>query len=67
VYAYTATNPDELSVEPGQSVSLLEPDDGQGWVKVRSPAGGVGLVPASYLGPPAGGTAVAAQVNGACG
>ena len=33
----------------GQSVRVLEDDDGSGWVKVADTSGGNGLVPASYI------------------
>ncbi|KAL9082661.1 MAG: hypothetical protein Q9159_006269 [Coniocarpon cinnabarinum] len=52
LYAYTATGADEVSVSEHDSIAVLEPDDGSGWMKVSSSAG-EGLVPASYveLGP----------------
>ena len=34
----------------GATVSVLEPDDGSGWVKVCDTRGNDGLVPATYLG-----------------
>lgn len=33
----------------GATVSVLEPDDGSGWVKVSDTRGNDGLVPATYL------------------
>jgi hypothetical protein len=47
LYGFDATNDGELSVPDGKEITLLEEDDGSGWVKVRS---GVkeGLIPASY-------------------
>ncbi|KAK0227303.1 hypothetical protein EDD85DRAFT_923263 [Armillaria nabsnona] len=39
----------ELSVTDGATVSVLEPDDGSGWVKVSDTHGSNGLVPATYL------------------
>lgn len=48
LYPYTATGADEVSVPEGESISVIEPDDGSGWVKVSSSAGD-GLVPASYV------------------
>lgn len=52
IYPYTATGADEVSVAEGHEVSVLEPDDGSGWMKVAAGAA-EGLVPASYveLGP----------------
>ncbi|KAF5330266.1 hypothetical protein D9758_014458 [Tetrapyrgos nigripes] len=51
IYDFTSTSEFELSVSEGDSVHVLEPDDGSGWVKVSYPrgAGASGLVPASYL------------------
>ena len=47
LYAYTATGAGEVSVSEGDSISVLEADDGSGWMKISSSAG-EGLVPASY-------------------
>ena len=33
----------------GTLVSVVEPDDGSGWVKVADESGKSGLVPASYI------------------
>ena len=33
----------------GTLVSVVEPDDGSGWVKVADGSGKSGLVPASYI------------------
>ena len=57
LYAYTATNSEEVTVSESDSFTLLEPDDGSGWIKIK-PAGfgaSAGLVPASYatINPPA--------------
>lgn len=56
LYAYTATNDEELSIRENSAFTLLEPDDGSGWIKIQpttssSPfndAATSGLVPASY-------------------
>ncbi|CAG8910101.1 unnamed protein product [Penicillium egyptiacum] len=48
LYAYQATGSDEVSVEDGDEVVILQPDDGSGWMRVRSGAN-EGLVPASYV------------------
>ncbi|KAK3051546.1 Protein BZZ1 [Extremus antarcticus] len=49
LYAYTATNPGESSVGEGVTFTLLEPDDGSGWIKILpSSSSTSGLVPASY-------------------
>ncbi|KIY68332.1 hypothetical protein CYLTODRAFT_421746 [Cylindrobasidium torrendii FP15055 ss-10] len=49
VFDFTASSEFELSINDGAVVSVLEPDDGSGWVKVRNAQGRDGLVPASYL------------------
>ncbi|KAK7469363.1 Protein BZZ1 [Stygiomarasmius scandens] len=50
MFDFTSTSEFELSVSEGDSVNVLEPDDGSGWVKVTNTRGAGGLVPASYLG-----------------
>ena len=49
MFEYTATSPYELSISEGETVKILEEDDGSGWVKVGNGSGGKGLVPASYV------------------
>ncbi|ORY01835.1 hypothetical protein BCR34DRAFT_574630 [Clohesyomyces aquaticus] len=48
LYHYQQNGAGEISVPDGREVTILEPDDGSGWMKVRA---GVqeGLVPASYV------------------
>ncbi|EMC99067.1 hypothetical protein BAUCODRAFT_42447, partial [Baudoinia panamericana UAMH 10762] len=50
LYAYQATGDGEISVSEGQSFTLMEPDDGSGWIKIKPSSFGAspGLVPASY-------------------
>lgn len=50
VYTYQATNDGEVSISEGQEFTLLEPDDGSGWIRIKSSGfgGNSGLVPASY-------------------
>lgn len=48
LYAYDAASPGELSISEGETVSVLEGDDGSGWIKVKGPRG-QGLVPAAYV------------------
>ncbi|KAJ4481967.1 hypothetical protein J3R30DRAFT_3455533 [Lentinula aciculospora] len=48
LFDFTATSEFELSVSEGSTVTVIEHDDGSGWVKVRDGSGD-GLVPASYL------------------
>lgn len=33
----------------GNTVTILEEDDGSGWIKVEDSAGGKGLVPTTYV------------------
>ncbi|KAK0221763.1 hypothetical protein IW262DRAFT_1375858 [Armillaria fumosa] len=49
IFDFKATSEFELSVTDGATVSILEPDDGSGWVKVADTRGNDGLVPATYL------------------
>lgn len=55
LYAYTANGEGEISVSEGQDFTVLEPDDGSGWVKIKPSSFGSlpGIVPASYaeIGP----------------
>ncbi|KFY65997.1 hypothetical protein V497_01186 [Pseudogymnoascus sp. VKM F-4516 (FW-969)] len=48
LYAYDASGEGEISVAEGDEVTITEPDDGSGWVKVKS-GYSEGLVPGSYL------------------
>ncbi|KAJ1326522.1 formin-binding protein 1 [Microdochium nivale] len=48
LYGFDASGDGEVSVGEGKEVSVLEPDDGSGWVKVRN-GYKEGLVPASYI------------------
>jgi hypothetical protein len=39
-----------MSINEGEDLVVLEPDDGSGWVKVKAPSGDrAGLVPATYI------------------
>ncbi|KAI4208466.1 MAG: hypothetical protein LQ348_000128 [Seirophora lacunosa] len=49
LYAYQATGDGELSVDEGQEVFIVEPDDGSGWMSVRLGPSKPGLVPAAYV------------------
>ena len=49
VFDFTPTSPFELAISEGESVKVVESDDGSGWVKVADESGGKGLVPASYI------------------
>ncbi|KAK4546881.1 hypothetical protein LTR36_001613 [Oleoguttula mirabilis] len=51
LFAYQANGSGELSISEGQEFSLVEPDDGSGWIKIKPASPGdssTGLVPASY-------------------
>ncbi|CAG8561719.1 2807_t:CDS:10, partial [Ambispora leptoticha] len=48
LYDYEAGGPSELSMRAGDTMLVLEPDDGSGWVQVLIDENS-GLVPASYI------------------
>ncbi|KAI9717656.1 MAG: hypothetical protein M1812_004601 [Candelaria pacifica] len=48
LYAYDANGADEVSVEQGDGITILEPDDGSGWMRVRV-GSSEGIVPAAYV------------------
>jgi uncharacterized protein YgiM (DUF1202 family) len=48
LYAYDATSPEELSVKASDTLTVVEPDDGSGWILARV-GREEGLVPASYI------------------
>ncbi|EPS29672.1 hypothetical protein PDE_04622 [Penicillium oxalicum 114-2] len=48
IYAFQATGADEVTVQEGEDVSIVEPDDGSGWMRVRV-GSQEGLVPSSYV------------------
>ncbi|KAH8808069.1 hypothetical protein F5884DRAFT_821527 [Xylogone sp. PMI_703] len=48
LYAYEARGDGELSVPDGREITILEPDDGSGWTKVRV-GYKEGLVPTAYF------------------
>ncbi|KAI0134636.1 hypothetical protein BJ170DRAFT_610618 [Xylariales sp. AK1849] len=48
LYAFEANGDGELSVTDGRDVTILEPDDGAGWIRVRA-GFKEGIIPASYL------------------
>ncbi|KAG8969201.1 hypothetical protein FRC03_004154 [Tulasnella sp. 419] len=49
LFDFGASSPFEVTVSEGDTVNVLEPDDGSGWVKVSNPNGSSGLVPATYI------------------
>ena len=50
LYPYQANGDGEITINEGQDFTLLEPDDGSGWIKIKPSSFGSspGLVPASY-------------------
>ncbi|KAI9691288.1 MAG: hypothetical protein M1820_009786 [Bogoriella megaspora] len=48
MYPYQENAEGEVTVDEGQEVVILEPDDGSGWMKVRAGRSS-GVVPASYV------------------
>jgi hypothetical protein len=48
IYAFEASGEGEITVPEGRDVVVLEPDNGNGWVKVRA-GYKEGLVPATYV------------------
>nr|POE49248.1 protein bzz1 [Quercus suber] len=48
LYAYQANSDGEISVSEGTEFALIEPDDGSGWIKIRTSSSVTGLVPAAY-------------------
>ncbi|KAI1331720.1 hypothetical protein F5Y16DRAFT_359083 [Xylariaceae sp. FL0255] len=48
LYTFEANGEGELSVSDGQEVTIVDTDDGSGWVKIRS-GFKEGIVPATYL------------------
>ncbi|KAJ5132411.1 hypothetical protein N7448_006569 [Penicillium atrosanguineum] len=48
LYGYQATGSDEVTVQDGEDVAILEPDDGSGWLRIRA-GSSEGLVPAAYV------------------
>ncbi|KAL4873921.1 hypothetical protein BDV12DRAFT_158749 [Aspergillus spectabilis] len=49
LYPYQATGADEITVQDNEEITILEPDDGSGWMRIRSESSAEGLVPASYV------------------
>ena len=48
LYQYDATSPDELSIKPSDNLTVIEPDDGSGWI-VAKLGSKQGIVPAAYV------------------
>lgn len=48
LYDYDASSPQETSIVAGDLVTVLEADDGSGWIRVKG-ARGEGLAPAAYV------------------
>lgn len=48
LYPYTAGGEGEVSAAGGEELAVIDPDDGSGWIMVKTNDGNEGLVPASY-------------------
>jgi formin-binding protein 1 len=48
LFKYDATSPEELSIKPSDTLTILEPDDGSGWILAKT-GNKQGIVPASYV------------------
>ena len=51
LYSFQASSGEEVSIYEGAEFTILEPDDGSGWVKIKPESFGSssGIVPASYV------------------
>ncbi|KAH6912884.1 hypothetical protein BKA70DRAFT_778610 [Coprinopsis sp. MPI-PUGE-AT-0042] len=49
VFDFPAGSEFELAVRENETLQMVEPDDGSGWVKVQNANGQSGLVPATYV------------------
>jgi hypothetical protein len=49
LYAYDAAGQGEMSIAAGDLVTVLEGDDGAGWISISNAKGQSGLVPAAYV------------------
>ena len=63
LYNFQSAEDGELPVSAGDSVIVLEPDDGSGWIKVRR-GQDEGLVPASYANVQKGGASAGGKKRG---
>ncbi|MCJ1396286.1 hypothetical protein MMC18_009175 [Xylographa bjoerkii] len=48
IYPYQASGEGEISVDEGEEVFIVEPDDGSGWMTIRL-SGTSGIVPSAYV------------------
>ncbi|KAH9826035.1 protein BZZ1-like [Teratosphaeria destructans] len=51
LFPYQASSDGEITISDGETFTVLEPDDGSGWIKIKPSTFGSppGLVPASYV------------------
>lgn len=49
LYPFTAQNEQSLSMAEGEQFTILEQDQGDGWIRVRNSSGAKGFVPCSYV------------------
>jgi len=48
MYTFEKSGPEEITVEEGEEVAVVEPDDGSGWIKVRL-GSATGIIPTAYV------------------
>lgn len=52
MFSYEATSSDELAIQEGEKLTVVEgDDDDSGWMKVQNTRGQTGLVPSNYVQP----------------
>nr|1ZUU_A Chain A, BZZ1 protein [Saccharomyces cerevisiae] len=50
LYAYVQKDDDEITITPGDKISLVARDTGSGWTKINNDTTGeTGLVPTTYI------------------
>ena len=49
LYDFTAETADELTVRAGQELEIIDSTSYDGWMQVKNPYGGRGIVPYSYV------------------
>lgn len=48
-YIFSGTSDGTISIREGESLLLIEKDEGDGWTRVKKHMGDEGFVPTSYL------------------
>ncbi|XP_071847728.1 F-BAR and double SH3 domains protein 2-like isoform X4 [Apostichopus japonicus] len=49
LYSYTAQRDDELTIEEGEILEIVEESEGDGWIKVQKSGGDSGYIPEAYV------------------